>query len=176
MMAKTMTPARLGLLAATALATTALAPLWTASPGAAQDRIGVTTAVNQNTDVERIAGRRTVVIGDNILYQDRVVTSSDGLAQIMFVDGSAFTIASNSRVVIDEFVYNPASSGGSLAAEVTQGALRFVGGRLSKQGGQVRFGTPVGTLGVRGGIVNIDLRPPCLTDGRVQVLAGLKAL
>ncbi len=131
----------------------------------AQARVGVTAAVNPQSDFDRIGGVRTVVIGDDVLYEDRIVTGDGGLVQVLFVDGSNFTVGPSARVVIDEFVYNPSTGSGSLVAEVTSGALRFVGGKLSKQGGQVRFRTPGGTLGVRGGITNIDLSPACLPDG-----------
>ena len=139
-------------------------------PGAlAQSRVGVTAAVNQQADLERNRARRTIVIGEDVIFQDRVITSTSALVQVMFVDGSAFTVGANSNVVIDEFVFDPATGSGELVAEVTRGALRFVGGRLSKGNNDVRLRTPVGTLGVRGAIVEIDLDPPCLSDGRCPV-------
>ncbi|MEM8662586.1 MAG: hypothetical protein AAGF49_00515, partial [Pseudomonadota bacterium] len=143
------------------IATTALT-----EPVAAQNRVGVTSAVNQQSSVERAAGVRSVVVGENVLFEDRIITSDAGLVQVLFVDGSTFTVGSGARVVIDEFVFDPSTNAGSLVAEVTSGALRFVGGRLSKGGNTVRFRTPGGTLGVRGAIVNIDLEPECLPDGR----------
>ena len=132
----------------------------------AQSRVGVAGAVNPQSEFDRPSGVRTVVIGDNVLFKDRIITGGIGLVQVMFVDGSTFTVGPGARVVIDEFVYNPSTSSGSLVAEVTSGALRFVGGKLSKQGNTVRFNTPGGTLGVRGGIANFDLDPRCLEDGR----------
>jgi len=133
---------------------------------AAQSRVGVAGAVNPQSQFDRPSGVRTVVIGDDVLFKDRIITGGIGLVQVLFVDGSTFTVGPTARVVIDEFVFNPSDSSGSLVAEVTSGALRFVGGKLSKRGNTVRFRTPGGTLGVRGGIVNIDLVPPCLPDGR----------
>lgn len=132
----------------------------------AQNRVGVAGAVNPQSQFDRPSGVRTVVIGDNVLFQDRIITGDIGLVQVLFVDGSTFTVGPSARVVIDEFVFNPSDSTGSLVAEVTSGALRFVGGKLSKRGNTVRFRTPGGTLGVRGGIANFDLAPPCLPDGR----------
>lgn len=136
-----------------------------ASSAAAQNRVGVAGAVNPDADLSRGGTERTVVIGQNVLFRDRIVTSGAGLVNVLFVDGSAFTVGPNARVVIDEFVYDPSTGAGSLVAEVTSGALRFVGGRLSKSAGGVRFNTPAGTLGVRGGITNIDLDPPCRQGG-----------
>ncbi|MEM8553084.1 MAG: hypothetical protein AAGF45_11955 [Pseudomonadota bacterium] len=131
------------------------------SPAHGQDRIGVAGAANPLSQLARGSAVRTVVVGENVLFRDQIITSDEGLVQVLFVDGSTFTVGPGARVVIDEFVYQPATGTGSLVAEVTSGALRFVGGRLSKGNNQVRFRTPGGTLGVRGGIANIDLDPPC---------------
>lgn len=147
----------------------ALAAIVATTPAAAQGRVGVTAAVNQQAELERRAAVRTLVIGEDVEFEDRIITSSTALVQVLFVDGSTFTVGSNSRVVVDEFVFNPATGSGELVAEVTRGALRFVGGRLSKQDNNVRFRTPVGTLGVRGAIVEIDLSPSCMPDGRCPI-------
>lgn len=148
------------------LALSALALSLASGAAPAQEGIGVTAAANRQADVERGAARRTVTIGDDVAFRDRIVTSETGLVQVLFVDGSAFTVGANSQVVIDEFVYNPATGAGAITSEITRGALRFVGGRVSKGANPVRFRTPVGTLGVRGAIVDIDLAPGCLRDGR----------
>ncbi|MEM9224469.1 MAG: hypothetical protein AAGB11_19000 [Pseudomonadota bacterium] len=132
----------------------------------AQERVGIAGAVNPQSERDRAGQVRTIVIGDDLSFRDRIITGEIGLVQVMFVDGSTFTVGPSARVVIDEFVYNPSTGTGSLVAEVTSGALRFVGGKLSKGNNEVRFRTGGGTLGVRGGIVNLDESPPCLEDGR----------
>jgi hypothetical protein len=54
--------------------------------------------------------------------------------------------------MIDKFVYNPKTGTGSLAASFSKGALRFVGGKLSKHEPGVKVNTPTGALTVRGGV------------------------
>src|SRR6185295_14652697 len=63
-------------------------------------------------------------------------------------------IGPNSTVVIDEFVYDPATNKGNIAATLTQGSFRYIGGKLSKQG-NATLKTPVATLGIRGSDVTI---------------------
>lgn len=158
-----------------ALSLAAFSSFWVAlsiEPAGAQDRIGVTAAVNRDSALERGSARRTVTMGQDVAFRDRIVTSGTGLVQVLFVDGSAFTVGSNSQVIVDEFVFNPATGSGALVSEVTRGALRFVGGRLSKGENTVQFRTPVGTLGVRGAIVDIDLQPGCLANGRCPVMTA----
>src|SRR3990172_7160785 len=54
-------------------------------------------------------------------------------------------------LVIDEFVYDPATGAGRLTMTAAKGLLRFVGGQLSKQDA-VRINTPTAGIGIRGGI------------------------
>jgi len=59
--------------------------------------------------------------------------------------------------VIDEFVYDPNAGTGKLVASFGKGVVRFVGGKVSKQKGGVSVKTPVGTIGIRGGMANLNL-------------------
>src|SRR5262249_2240249 len=67
-------------------------------------------------------------------------------------DQSTLTVARNSEIVIDEFVFDPSKQSGNLAATVTTGVFRYVGGKISKQK-DVTFYTPNGSVSVRGGII-----------------------
>jgi hypothetical protein len=95
-----------------------------------------------------------------VLYNERIATSTSGQVQVLLLDGSTFTVGPGSNLVIDKFVYNPASGKGSLAASFSKGALRFVGGKLSKNDPGVRINTPAGQLTVRGGIASMKIAGP----------------
>ena len=73
--------------------------------------------------------------------------------QILLLDGTTFTVGPNSRIVIDEFVYNPAAGEARVVASVTKGAFRFIGGQTSRKSGGATINTPVGTIGIRGAMV-----------------------
>ena len=120
-------------IASALLASTALIALATGSSAVAQTNVGRTTAVNQTSEVERSQRVRSLVINAPILFQDQVITSEEALVQVLFVDGSALTVGSNSRVIVDEFVFDPAAGAGSLVSEVAAGSLRFVGGKQVKR-------------------------------------------
>ncbi len=94
----------------------------------------------------------TLRIGKSVVYNERIDTSGSGQVQVLLVDGSTFTVGPGSSLVIDKFVYNPASGKGALVASFSKGALRFVGGKLSKNEPGVKVKTPAGELTVRGGI------------------------
>ena len=127
-------------------------------PAAHAVEVGVAAAVNSEAFGTPPGGARaTKVLGANVIYKERIETGASGLVQVLLVDGSSFTVGANSDLVIDEFVYDPNSGSGKLVATFSKGVARFVGGKLSKKRGGVRVNTPVGTIGIRGGIANINL-------------------
>ncbi len=135
-----------------------LASALLADDAGAQTKIGVAAAVNQQlTGTPPAAAGRTVEVGNDVFHRERLVTDARGQAQMLFVDGSAFTVGPDSDLVLDEFVFDPATGTGKLAATAAKGVVRFVGGKLSKNQ-PVTITTPTATIGIRGGIgiVSVD--------------------
>lgn len=134
----------------------ALLALVTAMASPAQARsIGTAAAVTPDATAGSGSGARRIVrIGQNVVYGERIETSASGSVQLLFVDRTTLNIGPNSSVVIDAFVFDPASNTGRMAATLTKGALRFVGGQASHTGGAT-IRTPSTTLGVRGGVASI---------------------
>ncbi|MBD8894327.1 FecR domain-containing protein [Roseibium litorale] len=128
------------------------------APAMAASQVGVAAAVNTSAfGTAPGLSRKTKVLGDNVIYRERIETTGSGLVQVLLVDGSTFTVGPNSDLVIDEFVYDPNTGQGKLVASLGKGVARFVGGKLSKNKAGVNVNTPVGTIGIRGGIANMDL-------------------
>ena len=133
----------------------------------AQEKVGVNSAVNpeaQGTPPGSTA--RRLVVGQDVVFNERITTTEGGQTQLLFLDQSAMTVGPNSDLTIDQFVYDPQSGTGKLAMSATRGVLRYVGGKLSKQDNAVTLRTSTATLAVRGGafIANIQ------TDGRVEAI------
>src|SRR5260370_8834403 len=79
-----------------------------ASGTLAQERVGVSSAVNPDvTGVAPGAAARQVVIGQEVVFNERFTTGPLGQTQLLFLDESAMTIGPNSDLTIDQFVYNP---------------------------------------------------------------------
>ena len=127
--------------------------------GAEPTEVGTTAATNTDTTgtPPRMASRN-LFIGTNVFFEERIETSKSGQAQLLFLDESALTIASNSDVVLDKFIYDPKTSKGELALSIGAGLFRFVGGRISKTS-VVTIETPTATIGIRGGIVIVKVEP-----------------
>ena len=104
--------------------------------------------------IERTSrGERSYDIFSRLLM-DRIIFLGTGIddnvaniivAQLLFLDESALTIASNSDVVLDKFIYDPKTSKGEIALSLGAGVFRFVGGRISKTS-MVRIKTPTATI------------------------------
>ena len=125
-----------------------------------QEEIGVAAAVNTTTtdnfydESGMFEERRLVEEGYKIIQNRTIETDEKGKAQMILIDGTAFTIGPNSRVVLDKFVYNPDTNDGFLEMQAT-GLLRLVGGKVTKKNAAT-INTTVATVGIRGGIVIVD--------------------
>jgi hypothetical protein len=80
------------------------------------------------------------------------VRTTRGKMGITFADDTRVQVNENSRLVIDDFVYDPNSKkGGKLAVNIAQGTVRYASGQIAKNNPQaVAVNTPVATIGVRG--------------------------
>jgi trimeric autotransporter adhesin len=138
-------------------------------PAGAHERVGVSGAVNPDaTGIPPSAPPRRLVLGQEIVFNERVTTGSSGQTQILFIDQSTMSVGPSSDMVIDEFVYDPAAGTGKLAASLTRGVFRFVGGKLSKQDNAVTMQTPSATIGIRGGLILVNLT----RGGQLDVIFG----
>jgi hypothetical protein len=125
------------------------------------DKVGVAAAVRPEATSQEPGGDMTTLkIGKSVVYNERIDTSGSGVVQVLLLDGSTFTVGPGSSLVIDKFVYNPKAGTGTLAATFSKGALRFVGGKLSKNDPGVKIKTPAGALTVRGGIALAKVNGP----------------
>jgi FecR-like protein len=116
---------------------------------------GKVGAVNQDaTGTPPGGSTRTLVVGTGVVYKEKIETSAQGSTQILFPDQSTLNLGRNSSIVIDEYVYDPKTGTGSMAASLGKGVMRFVGGQISHTAG-ITVDTPVSTLGIRGGVATV---------------------
>jgi hypothetical protein len=136
----------------------------------AAGRIGVTS----QTDGDPLGkpptqNERVLRVGIDIQANELITTKADDRAHIVFLDGTALTVAPNARLVIDKFVYDPDKKLGDLAVTVSTGVFRLVGGKISKQG-TIAVSTPSATIGLRGGIGLFVVTP---AETRAHFLFGI---
>jgi hypothetical protein len=131
------------------------AALIAAGPALAQ-QVGTATAVNPVSESTPPGGSTDkLTVGARVMHNERIHTSPSGSAQLLFLDKSSLSIAPNTNLVIDDFVYDSASNRGHMLTRLTQGTLQYIGGQLSHQGA-VTINTPAVAVGIRGGTVTIN--------------------
>jgi Ca2+-binding RTX toxin-like protein len=114
--------------------------------------IGVVEDAEGSVFASRIDGSRVQLnAGDPVFQDDVIETSDDGAIGLRFVDDTTFSIAEDARMVLDDFVYDPASNSGNAVVNVLQGSFSFVSGAVAKLGDDaLTVKTPVLTIGIRG--------------------------
>jgi len=114
-------------------------------------QVGTATAVNPETRTTPPGGATVVLkVGAHVMHKERIKTTPTGSVQLLFLDRSTLTVAPNSDIVIDEFVYNPANGSGHMAVSLAKRAMRLVGGHLS-HAGEATVNAGNATIGIRGG-------------------------
>ncbi len=79
------------------------------------------------------------------------VRTGNGRIKIDFLDGSILRVTEQSKVVIDEFVYDPNPSKGKLAVNFASGTARFATGKMNRiDKKNVSIKTPTSQIAVRG--------------------------
>ena len=141
---------------ATAALTAACAAIFVLSATAQAQQIGITAAIHNSVKMRsgRDAVLRPAVLKDRVSLGDDIVTGPASVDQLLLLDRSVFTIGANARARIDRFVYDPSRNASAVSAAVAKGAFRFMSGRSTHaMPGQSHIITPVGSMGIRGTIV-----------------------
>ena len=128
--------------------------------GAAEEtEVGVTAASNISAVGQPpVSPARDLETGLEVFFSENIKTDFDGRAQLLFLDGTTLTIGAGSEMVIDEYIYDPASGTGEMAVSLSKGVFRLVGGKISKKKA-IKFSTPAATIAVRGGIATFAVEP-----------------
>lgn len=141
--------------------------------------IGEITAATGPGTIKREEDRFDGAVGTGLEMND-AITTQNGAWQLEFLDNTRVDVTEHSRMVIDEFIYDPASGTGALNMRATLGAVRYASGQIAKNSRQrVNIGTPTATISVRGtdffmiideiGGSMITLLPSCDTTGACVV-------
>jgi hypothetical protein len=104
------------------------------------------------TDIERKDGPTFEKIEKDFDVESYdTVKTKNGRTAIEFLDETRVDVTENSKLVIDEFVYDPNTSTGSLALKASFGTVRYASGQIAKNSRQnIKIRTPTAVVGVRG--------------------------
>ena len=143
----------------------------------AQANIGSVTDFTGSAAIERDEGFEVYDVEKDLgVEMMDVVATAMGKVRIEFLDETLVDVTEHSRLIIDDFVYDPASGEGSLGLKASLGTIRYASGKIAKNSRQnVVITTPSAVIGVNGTdfamIVNeiggsmITLLPSCDSSG-----------
>ncbi len=109
--------------------------------------VGIVGAISGTVKTET----RELKAGDKIYLNETIYAGVGSGTQILLLDQSTFTVGEDSEVVMDTFVFDPATNDGKIVASVKQGSLKVISGLISKKNpDSLTVEVPEGTLGSRG--------------------------
>lgn len=159
-----------------------LVPLFVSQAFAAVGK--VTEQVNAPPTIQRDKATITASKGTGVEMNDAIKTAQ-GKVGITFEDDTRVQVNENSKLVIDDFVYDPKSKSGKLGAKVALGTVRYASGQIAKNSPQnVALNTPSATVAVRGtdftatvdelGESTIILLPSCPNDRPTRTVKDIE--
>ena len=98
-----------------------------------------------SADVERFLTQ-----GDSVYVEDQVTTGDKSFAMLQFIDGAMVTVRPNSKIIIEQYVFNGGVEDVALL-NLVEGGLRIITGAMAKSRPEsYKVQTPVALMGVRG--------------------------
>ena len=114
------------------------------------------------------------------------IKTAQGKVGITFEDNTKVQVNENSKLVIDDFVYDPKKGSGKIALNMALGTVRYASGQIAKNDPQkVALNTPSATVSVRGtdftatvdemGASTFVLLPSCPQDRQTRTVKDIEA-
>ena len=148
---------------------------------ARSESIGDVTLSKGNSIIDRKDGEKDVKVEKNLdIFSYDTVKTGKGQVAIEFLDETRVDITQHSKLIIDDFVYDPNAKTGKLSLKATLGTVRYASGQIAKNSAQnISIKTPTATVSVRGtdfamtideiGSSTIILLPSCNGNGNCFV-------
>lgn len=113
--------------------------------------IGKVTEEKGSAEIVRLKNKLDAKLNSGIESNDSIQTVN-GIIGITFDDNTKVRVTEHSKLVVDDFVYDPKSKGaGKLALKVALGTVRYASGSIAKDNAKnVAVNTPTATIAVRG--------------------------
>ena len=143
--------------------------------------IGEVTIHNGSAVIDRQNGDKDIEVEKELdVFSYDTVKTGKGQVGIKFIDDTRVDVTAHSKLIIDEFVYDPNTNTGKLSLKATLGTVRYASGQIAKNSAQnVEIKTPTATIAVRGtdfamtvneiGGSTIVLLPSCNGNGQCYV-------
>lgn len=115
------------------------------------EQIGEVTILHGSAAAEGPDGIRELTLGSPIFNDDVIVTEGKSALEIQFSDGALLSQGANSKVHLDDYVFDPDIDAGEITMNLIEGTFRSVTGQIvdiNPEG--FKIDTPNTTIGIRG--------------------------
>lgn len=112
--------------------------------------VGNVTAQTRAAQITRKGDKILTGVDTPVEMRDLIQTLK-GRADIKFVDDTKVSVTEYSKLIIDEFVYNPEKKTGKLSLKAALGTIRYSSGKIAKNSRKnVKIKSPTASVSVRG--------------------------
>ena len=113
---------------------------------------GVGKVTEQTGPTEILRDRKSISSSVNTTVQmNDTVSTAKAKAELTFEDKTTVKLTEHSKMIIDDFVYDPKKGTGKLAVNMALGTARYASGQIAKNNPQqVSIKTPTASIAVRG--------------------------
>jgi hypothetical protein len=136
--------------------------------------IGSVATLQGGASVTRSSATNALKVKDAIFKGDVLRTAVNGTLGITFDDATTFSLRPNSRIEVDDFVYQERGTKNIAAFDVVRGMIAFVAGAVAKTG-DMKIVTPTATIGIRGTVGVIEVPTAGATGAASQSTIKLYA-
>ena len=116
--------------------------------GSIESEIGFATVAVNVVQGTFEADHRIINVSDQVFQKEIIETNSVSTTQIVFLDETVLTIGPESRLMLDELVFDRNATNGKVVMTALKGLFTFVSGSLPSESYQIN--TPTTTIGMRG--------------------------
>jgi FecR protein len=123
----------------------------------ADDSVGQVATVQGSATVTRPNAAATALkVSDPIFKNDTLETGASSALGVTFDDETTFSLSADTRIVVNEFIYQDGGSGNAASFNVATGTAAFVASLVGKTG-TMTITTPEAAIGIRGttGVVEV---------------------
>ena len=143
--------------------------------------IGNVDKLKGNGVVDREDGDTDIRLEKELdIFSNDTIKTGKGKVGILFIDDTRVDVTEHSRLLIDDFVFDPNTATGTLSLKASLGTIRYASGQIAKNSAQnINIETPTASIGVRGtdfsmtidelGSSTIILLPSCDVNGNCFV-------
>ncbi len=120
--------------------------------------IATVVAIVGNVVVQEKEKTYPLLEQSKVFVGDLIVVGEDAKAQFQFIDGSVVNLISDTEFRVTEYQYREMFQKDKAASELLKGGLRLISGSIAKKNPNgYEVNTPVGTIGLRGTVIEAFL-------------------